>query len=951
MTRWRKWLRLPKSARLRKSEPYRHKWIDPAIGLALFVAALALYRRTMAPSLLDGDWGLFQYAPYALAVTYPTGYPTYILLGKLWTALWPWGSVAFRMNLLSALLGAVSVPIVYALARRVTGQRAVSAVAALFFATLPTYWFWAGVTKIYTLNIALVGLCLWLVLKPQTSEVWEDFGSLPLAALVYGLALGNHSTTLLLAPGLLLCLWLADRRLFGDGWRLARLAVLVAAPLALYLYVPLRAEQLLSRPEAVPGLTMPLAVARGLVSEYYRPTPGGVVAYFTARDFTAVVASSWADIPGQLGTYFHRFVLAEFGWIGVTLAVAGLAWQARTRPRLAAPLAVMVAAFIPFVLKYGKGEQAAFLLPTDLIITLWIAVAVAGLAGAVGRVAGGRWGRLAVVGLFAVLPLWSVATRFAALDRSSDYAIEHYWRAVLRHPLEEGAGLVAHWGDLTPLWYMQHVEGRRPDLYGLFPPTEATLGPWLIAGHPLYVAGPLQGWWPELTGGYRLTPWGRLVRVDRPDTSPSLPAPGHEADVTFGQRLRLTGYDKQGQVAAGDTLSLRLYWQTTAETEAGHLVEWRLLDQRGQPVARQVERLASAWYPRPTLPAGQSILDVGELAVPPGTPPGMYELRLAVLSPADSRPLTTPDGGVEFVVGRVAVTRPAVAGEPDVTGLAPGRGTRFGGALELRGYRLPDGALRPGDRFTVELLWRARVAPPADWAVSLQLVAADGRLVLDQQEWPVYGGYPTGGWQRGEVVRDRHELTLPARLPGGEYTLRLGLIGPDGRRLDVRRGWFARWDSLDLGPLTVEDRPHTFDVPPIPHPLAANFDHKIQLLGYGTRDTEHATRLTLYWQALAEMDTSYTVFVHVLDTSGRIVAQRDAVPGNGTLPTTGWLPGEVIADGYEVSLPPGVPPGRYTVAVGLYDAATGRRLPVRGDDGQPVADHILLAGVQVADGE
>ena len=90
---------------------------------------------------------------------------------------------------------------------------------------------------------------------------------------------------------------------------------------------------------------------------------------------------------------------------------------------------------------------------------------------------------------------------------------------------------------------------------------------------------------------------------------------------------------------------------------------------------------------------------------------------------------------------------------------------------------------------------------------------------------------------------------------------------------------------------------------------------------------------------------SYTVFVHLIDGGNRIWGQRDSVPGNGTLPTTGWVEGEVIADEYEFTIKPDAPPGEYLIEVGMYDPQTGHRLPVLG--GPRPEDRILLNEVIV----
>jgi hypothetical protein len=89
------------------------------------------------------------------------------------------------------------------------------------------------------------------------------------------------------------------------------------------------------------------------------------------------------------------------------------------------------------------------------------------------------------------------------------------------------------------------------------------------------------------------------------------------------------------------------------------------------------------------------------------------------------------------------------------------------------------------------------------------------------------------------------------------------------------------------------------------------------------------------------METSYKVFVHLVDpTTEEIVAQDDAVPRRWTYPTTHWQSSEVVADTVLLSLD-AVPPGRYHLRIGCYDPATGERLPVYGKDGEPYPDDVV----------
>jgi hypothetical protein len=87
------------------------------------------------------------------------------------------------------------------------------------------------------------------------------------------------------------------------------------------------------------------------------------------------------------------------------------------------------------------------------------------------------------------------------------------------------------------------------------------------------------------------------------------------------------------------------------------------------------------------------------------------------------------------------------------------------------------------------------------------------------------------------------------------------------------------------------------------------------------------------------------VFTHLVDHAGGVRGGHDGIPAGGARPTSGWLAGEVVTDAHELRLDAGAPPGEYTLAVGLYDAASGLRLPLLGADGQAAADAAILQAV------
>ena len=255
----------------------------------------------------------------------------------------------------------------------------------------------------------------------------------------------------------------------------------------------------------------------------------------------------------------------------------------------------------------------------------------------------------------------------------------------------------------------------------------------------------------------------------------------------------------------------------------------------------------------------------------------------------------------------------------------------------MLGYDPPPDRRRPGERLPVTLYWRAGETPTEDYTVRLCLTSSGGEEVILYKGAPVHGTYPTGRWTPGEVVVDRYDPRLPRTLASGTFSLTMDLLPSSGSPV---------LEALSLGTVTVEPVARRFERPAIGHPLEVNLGHRVALLGYdldlGEFRSGGLLHLTLYWQALAPMETDYTAFVHLLGPEGQVVAQEDRPPGGGDYPTTLWLPPEVVVDAYALPLPTSLPEGAYRLEVGLYRVETGERLEVLDEAGKSLGDRVLL---------
>ena len=160
------------------------------------------------------------------------------------------------------------------------------------------------------------------------------------------------------------------------------------------------------------------------------------------------------------------------------------------------------------------------------------------------------------------------------------------------------------------------------------------------------------------------------------------------------------------------------------------------------------------------------------------------------------------------------------------------------------------------------------------------------------------------------------------------------------------------WNGMEL--VAAEREMLIFrSLSPAAHKLQATFGGAIRLLGYDLSPEPPSVlaagsplTVTLHWQAIAEGNRDYTVFLHLVDAAGHIQAQGDGPPLEGQYPTSFWTPGETIRDPHTLVLGPEAPAGDYRLLVGLYTLDDGVRLPVT--DG-PLAgeDSMWLASLSV----
>jgi hypothetical protein len=392
--------------------------------------------------------------------------------------------------------------------------------------------------------------------------------------------------------------------------------------------------------------------------------------------------------------------------------------------------------------------------------------------------------------------------------------------------------------------------------------------------------------------------------------------------VSFGQTVTLEGYELLAPARSGESVEMILAWQVNAPTDPDDLL----------PVARLADEWGAGWgsarpfhYPAEQWTPGEIIVDHLSVPVAPGTPPGAYQLEVGLYAESTdaSIPVLDDQGSYAGLSAAIPVTIERATAPPELSALAIGRRLDLttDAGLTLLGVNLDTDTIYPGESVDLTLFWQAERAPEVSLTVELAL----GNTLLNRGA-PAHGTYPTDRWTTGEVVADRYAPRLSLEAEPGTWPLTLRLVAPDGT--------VALETQLDR--ITVEEADRTFAPPDPDYVLSIPLGGRVTLLGYDLDPAQPAPGdqllLTLYWQALAEMETNYTVFTHLLGPDGSVVAQDDAAPVSGTYPTTLWVTGEVVADSHSLDLPSDLAPGTYTLEVGMYVLESGDRLSVPDND-------------------
>lgn len=412
-------------------------------AVILFLLFFSLYIYTAAPGVYDGDSGEIAAAVNTLGLAHPTGFPLYMLSGKLFTLLVPIKDVAYRLNIFSALLTAAALVFVYYTLRNL-GNSQLSSLAASFVLGLGrnTIWSNAGTTRVYALSLLFVSILFFIFSKWRKEQkmsylYWYGF--------MWGLSLGTHSLMLVMGIPFLFMLWRALPIFKVKISILVKIILLTILPVVQYIYLLFAYKR------------------NGIVTWGSMESVNDFIYYITQREYAnKFFANDFSGFFSKLG----GLLISEFTIIFFCVAIIGLVVLYRKDKNLLKLFITVAVANIGMLYIYGKPEDLIILQRYFFIAYLALAIAVAfGLDMVISQTGALKNKKCFMFFTLPMLLILFFQFEYAHSDnnRRNNYLVEDTAHNILGN-LEPNSIILAHGDPITgPMWYLQSI-GERQDV-------------------------------------------------------------------------------------------------------------------------------------------------------------------------------------------------------------------------------------------------------------------------------------------------------------------------------------------------------------------------------------------------------------------------------------------------------------------------------------------------------
>ncbi|MEW6556709.1 MAG: DUF2723 domain-containing protein [Elusimicrobiota bacterium] len=444
----------------------------------LILTIFGIFTYTAFPSVaVYRDAGEMASVCYTFGIAHPPGYPLYVLLGKIFTVIIPFGNIAYRINLMSTFFGALTCSIVYLIVRdkgtwdsETEGRRDAknsvhlslcASVVALSLAFSKIFWSVSLVAEMYTVNTFFITIIIYTMTKIRdTSYLLSHISYLNLSAFLFGLAMGNRIDIVLIAPGILYLI-IRDGGTRDRGTEKRRdaknsvplsLCASVAAFLlgfSIYLFLPVR-----SKTQPVLDWNKPDNV-QALVNTITRKTHGKTLDLISTRYSISDVLSS--EINVYLKRTYKLFTVAGIpfmflGFLDLYKKNRNFLLSTSLIYFIAGPVFIAIAKMPPN--PHALAIMEPHYLISDLMLTIWFGYGIYYISAKFQK----------FILLFLIIPISLFVLNYRAQNMRFNFVAYDFARNVFRSLPENSIIISREDIQVFSQWYLQFVEKKRADI-------------------------------------------------------------------------------------------------------------------------------------------------------------------------------------------------------------------------------------------------------------------------------------------------------------------------------------------------------------------------------------------------------------------------------------------------------------------------------------------------------
>jgi hypothetical protein len=439
----------------------KSRYRDFFFSFIAFLVPFIVYFLTLCPTVYWQDSGELITAAYTLGIAHYSGYPTYTMLGKLFTLL-PLGSVAFRVNLMSAFFAALTAVIMYNIMKLFTKHILISLITAWVLSFSYTFWTQSVIAEVYTMNAFFVALLIFILLRWNENKE-EKF--LYLFSFILGLSFTHHITIFLLVPAFIFYILSCLKKL--NIKTLLIMGILFLIGLTPYLYLPIRASM-------------------NPVMNWGDPSNlPNFIAHITGKGYTDQYLN--ADFSRRaVVLYFIVWVIAMQFPCFIGLSFLGFFRLWRYKREFMLFLIIIITYFI-FILIY-PSDIGVFMIPLYLVLSLFIGQGLFLLHEFISKSSRFVWVLFIVIIIllfpaqYLIFPkhvnpmdAFMIGNDFYkpiyyfkifpnSVNKHHYLAAQQYANYMFRTLKKDAVFIGYSDDDVNPLLYYQIVEGKRPDV-------------------------------------------------------------------------------------------------------------------------------------------------------------------------------------------------------------------------------------------------------------------------------------------------------------------------------------------------------------------------------------------------------------------------------------------------------------------------------------------------------